>query len=126
MTEPTGVDARIAAFFATPQADLPDRAFDAVRRDIHAARQRRVLVGQWRFALRVGVAAVGAVAVLAIVAFGIASLPTTGPGSSPSQQANPTSSALLSPAVPTQYTSTLYGYTLTLPAGWSITPASQA
>ena len=47
MTAPRDPEARIAAFFEASQPELPDRAFDAVRRDIHRTRQH-VAIGPWR------------------------------------------------------------------------------
>ncbi|MEO6207702.1 MAG: hypothetical protein ABIP77_07090 [Candidatus Limnocylindrales bacterium] len=47
MTAPRDADDLIRAFLDEGQAELPDRAFDAVRRDIHRTRQR-VVIGPWR------------------------------------------------------------------------------
>jgi hypothetical protein len=47
MTAPRTPDDMIRAFLGEGQTDLPDRAFDAVRRDIHNTRQR-VVIGPWR------------------------------------------------------------------------------
>ena len=47
MTAPRNPDNLIAAFLGEGPTDLPDRAFDAVRRDIHRTRQR-VVIGPWR------------------------------------------------------------------------------
>ena len=43
MTEHRDPDVVIATYFAQPMPDLPDRAFDAVRREIHGTRQRLVV-----------------------------------------------------------------------------------
>lgn len=67
MTAPRNPDDLIRAFLGEGETDLPDRAFDAVRADIHRTRQR-VVIGPWRepqmstFA-RVAIAAVAVVAV---------------------------------------------------------------
>jgi hypothetical protein len=47
MTAPRSFDNRLDAFLDEGQTDLPDRAFDAVRRDIHTTRQR-VVIGPWK------------------------------------------------------------------------------
>ena len=94
MTAPRDPDVLIRAFLDEGQTDLPDRAFDAVRRDIHHTRQRMVL-GPWReprmsiFA-RVAIAAAAVVAVgLAWVTFGPA---RNGIGTQPTPTPSPTAS----------------------------------
>ena len=47
MTAPRSFDDRLDAFLEEGQRDLPDRTFDAVRRDIHTTRQR-VVIGPWK------------------------------------------------------------------------------
>jgi hypothetical protein len=47
MTAPRNPDTLITAFLAEGQEELPERAFDAVRRDINRTRQR-VVIGPWR------------------------------------------------------------------------------
>ena len=47
MTAPRETDRLIRAFLHEGGTELPDRAFDAVRRDIHRTRQR-VVIGPWR------------------------------------------------------------------------------
>jgi hypothetical protein len=132
MTAPRDPDARVAAFFEAIQPDLPDRAFDAVRRDIQRTRQR-VVVGPWRQpgALR-DARYLAAAAVVVALAFGLLSLrPAGGPGGVPTPAPSPTGpapsatvspSAGASPAGPTVFTSTLYGYTVTVPGGWLTAP----
>jgi hypothetical protein len=123
---------RIAAFFEANQPDLPDRAFDAIRHDIHRTRQL-VAIGPWREPLSVRgagfVAAAAAVLAVGIVLFNLR--PVLGPGGVPSP--GPTASVAPSPAVssspaaspsgPAVFTSPFYGYTVTIPAGWSVEPA---
>lgn len=132
MTAPRDPDARIAAFFESSQPDLPDRTFDAVRRDIQRTRQL-VAIGPWRqptsFA---GIGFVGAAAAVLAVALVLLNLrPGGGPGGvptpaptqsvAPSATASPSVSA--SPSGPTVFTSPLYGYTATIPGGWLTAPA---
>ena len=47
MTAPRNTDTMIRAFLDEGQVELPDRAFDVVRRDIHRTRQR-VVIGPWK------------------------------------------------------------------------------
>ena len=126
MTASRDRDARIAAYFATQQPDLPDRAFDAVRGEISRTRQL-VVVGPLRepAALRRIPIVVAAAAGVAIAILVIQLRPGIGPGQPPSPA--PTMTAVPSPFPstmgPTTFTSPLYGYTVTVPAGWA---ASQA
>jgi hypothetical protein len=126
MTTPRDPDAKIAAFFEARQPDLPDRAFDAVRRDIHRTRQLIVL-GRLREPDHV-VAARFVAAAIVVLALSIAFLelrPGFGPVGAPSLSPSPTAvpSPVASPSGPTVFTSSLYGYTITIPAGWASAPA---
>lgn len=120
MTEPRHLDARIAEFFRTTQPDLPDRAFDAVRRDLHRTRQL-VVVGPFREPSSLPRARYGVAAVV-VLALGIVTLSLRsvgGPGGLPS----PSPSAAATLSTPTVFTSPIYGYTVTAPAGWIVAPA---
>jgi hypothetical protein len=142
-------DELIRAFIAEGREELPDRAFDAVRGDIHRTRQR-VVIGPWRepqmsnFA-KVALAAAAVVAVL----FGASRLlpSAAGPGSTvapptPSPTATPTDTAAPSVAVlapgpicdgrdrtgklepgtysVSQSATTPVPYTVEVPAGWTL------
>jgi hypothetical protein len=109
-------DRIIAAYFAQPAPDLPDRAFDAVRRDIHGIRQRRVF-WPWRQPERrvLGRPLSLAAAVLVIVILWMLSVPGLGPGGGPTSSPTPT---------PNLFRSPLYGYSIVVPTGWSATPAT--
>jgi len=109
-------DRIIAAYFAQPAPDLPDRAFDAVRRDIHRIRQRRVF-WPWRQPDRrvLGRALSLAAAVLVIVSLWMLTVPGLGPGGGPASSPTPTPNVFRSP---------LYGYSIVVPTGWSATPAT--
>ncbi|TME13466.1 MAG: hypothetical protein E6I65_00915 [Chloroflexi bacterium] len=132
MTASRDPDARIAAFFESSQPDLPDRTFNVVRRDIHRTRQL-VVIGPWREPTSFGngafVAATAAVVAVAIVLLNLR--PIVGPGGVPSPAPTPTvapspavsSTAAASPTGPTVFTSPMYGYTVTIPAGWLAAPA---
>jgi hypothetical protein len=133
MTAPRDPEARIAAFFEASQPELPDRTFDAVRGEIHRTRQL-VAIGPWRqptsFA---GFGFVGATAAVLAVALVLLNLrPGGGPGGVPTPAPSPTvapspaasASAAASPSGPTVFTSAMYGYTVTIPAGWLAAPAA--
>ena len=132
MTTPRDPDAKISAFFESRQPDLPDRAFDAVRRDIHQTRQR-VVIGPLRQPdhLRDARLVAAAVLVLAVSVAFLEFRPGSGPVGAPSPSSSPTArssptvspSAVASPSGPVVFTSSLYGYTITLPAGWATAPA---
>jgi hypothetical protein len=115
MTERRDPDRLIAAYFAQGAPDLPDRAFDAVRRDIHRIRQRRVF-WPWRAPEPRGLARVlpVAAAALLILSLWLLSLPGLGPGGTPRSSPAPT---------PTVFRSPLYGYSLVIPDQWRATPA---
>jgi hypothetical protein len=107
MTAHRDPDRLIRMFLSEGQTDLPDRAFDAVRRDIHRTRQR-VVVGPWRepdmsTLARVAIAA-AAVVVLGVAwvnlgprqGVGTSPTPTPSPSASPSASAQPSSIAAAS------------------------------
>ena len=114
MTTRPDVDRSIQTFLDEGLTELPDRAFDAVRRDIHRTRQR-VVIGPWRepdmaTLARVAIAAAAVfVAAFAWVNFGprqglvgTSPTPTASPSASPSASAQPSSIAAASafPLVP--------------------------
>ena len=124
MTAPRTPELLIRAFLEEGMSELPDRAFDAVRRDIHGTRQR-VVVGPWRLPELIVVARFG-VAAVAVLVIGIVLLnlqPIVGPGRPPSPTPTSTPSPAATPSGPTVFTSPNYGYTVTLPSGWSAAPA---
>ena len=132
MTSSRNPDVLIAAFLDEGISELPDRTFDAVRHDIHRTRQRLV-IGPWSES---GVVTLGRLALAAavVIAVGLVFLPVrpaVGPGRPPSPSPSPspsptvqaTTSASATPATPTVFTSPMYGYTVTVPAGWVTAPA---
>jgi hypothetical protein len=116
MTEHRDSDALIAAYFAERPPELPDRAFDAVRRDIHGTRQRLV-IGPWPVPGARGFARVLSLvaAVLVIVSLWVLTVPGLGPGGGPTSSPTPT---------PTVFRSPFYGYSIVVPHGWTATPAT--
>ena len=130
MTAHQDRDARIDAFFETGQPDLPDRAFHAIRRDIHRTRQLLVL-GPFREPTLLPRARYP-IAAAVVLASGIVLLslrPVAGPGGSPAPTPTVAPSAFVSPSVaaspsgPTTFISPQYGYSLRLPVGWISSPA---
>jgi hypothetical protein len=112
MNERTDIDRLLASYFEQPVPDLPDRVFDAVRRDIHGTRQRLVL-GPWRapdFPAIARVIPIG-IAVL-LLGLLLLSISVLGPGGGPPV------------ATPPTFRSPLYGYSMLVPPGWTATPAT--
>ena len=90
-------DELIDAFLDEGRDDLPDRAFDAVRGEIHRTRQR-VVIGPWREPQMSNLAkvALAAAAVVAVLFGASRLLPTaSGPGTT---NASPTPSPTVTPA----------------------------
>lgn len=134
MTSRRNPDDLIRAFLGEGETDLPDRAFDAVRAEIHRTRQR-VVIGPWRnpdmsIVARVAIAAVAVLAVgLAWINFGPKE---PGIGGQPTRTASPTAAPTPSPspiALPAEYGPLEAGtyvtpdpffvrVTFTAPAGW--------
>jgi hypothetical protein len=111
MTQQRNPDRLIAAYFAEPTPELPDRVFDAVRSEIHGTRQRLV-VWPWRpFEARPGARLVPlAAAVLVIAGLLILNLAGFGLGGGRGPAVN-------------VFRSPFYGYAIPIPAGWGATPA---
>jgi hypothetical protein len=125
MTAPRSTDQLLQAFLADGLTELPDRTYEAVRREIHVVRQggrvapkpvRDLGFGRW-----LGVAVAAAV----ILAVGVLDLRLGGgPGGVPTPAATETLEPSVAPSVtatlglPTTFTSPLYGYAVTVPAGW--------
>jgi hypothetical protein len=134
MTTRRDTDTLIAAFFDQVPPELPDRAFDAVRREIHRVRQRVVLwpfgapaVARRRIAFAAAVAAIALLAGVLGWAIGPgrhATVSPTGPApSGPAGTARPRASATRGASTASPFTSPVYGYAITLPAGWQVRPA---
>ena len=130
MTTPRDHDAAIAAFFEERQPELSDRALEAIRRSVHQTRQRgairRLTVPDSSLSVQLLAGAAIAVAVLVAVmnlqpGHGPGGAPTPVPTPSPTPTAAPSPSP--SPTGPTVFTSSFYGYTMTIPAGWTVVPA---
>jgi hypothetical protein len=108
MSQPRNPDRLIAAYFAEPTPELPDRVFDAVRSDIHRTRQR-LIVWPWQPFERPRARVVSlAAAVLLIVGLLLLNLAGFGPGGGSR----------------TLFRSPLYGYAIPIPTGWSAAPAA--
>jgi hypothetical protein len=116
MTQRRDPDVLLATYFAEQTPELPERVFDAVRRDIHRTRQRLVL-GPWREPdARVLVPALPVAAtILLVVSLWIINVLVLGPGGGPTASPGPTPNVFRSP---------LYGYSTVVPTGWSATPAT--
>jgi hypothetical protein len=95
MTASRDTDRLIRAFLDEGTTELPDVAFDAVRRDIHRTRQR-VVIGPWREPDMSNLARV-AIAAAAVIAVGFAWV-NFGPSQSPGVAGRPSPSPAISPA----------------------------
>ena len=100
MTAPRNTDTMIRAFLDEGQVELPDRAFDVVRREIHRTRQR-VVIGPWKEPA-VSTLTRLAVAAAIVVAIGVISvnLGLVGPGG-PNQTPLPSPSLTITPSATT-------------------------
>jgi hypothetical protein len=110
----TNIDRLLASYFEQPVPELPDRVFDAVRRDVHGTRQRLVL-GPWRGPDARAIARVLpiAAAVVLLLSLWILTVPGLGPGGG-----RPPAPA------PNVFRSPLYDYSIPVPPGWTATPAT--
>ena len=130
MTAPNNPDNLIRAFLDEGQAELPDRAFDAVRRDIHRTHQR-VVIGPWRepdmsTLTRVAIAAAAILAVgfawynLSPSSNRIAGVP---PAPTPTVAPTPTPEPSLLPitgaVAPGRYRFATVPMSIEVPAGWT-------
>ena len=128
-------------FLSSGPTVLPDRVFDAAFEEVHRTRQRRVLWGApWRFPTMNTFAkvAVAAVAVIAVGILGLTSLnpnqggvggvpstvpsPTVAPTATPVPTAIPTSAPTI-PPLTGQFTSAIYGFSISYPETWGVRPA---
>jgi hypothetical protein len=135
MSAKLDLERRIADYYAS---EAPSRAPDRVLADalatIDDTQQRRVVFHvPWRFQKMNSVARLGlaAVAVVALVAFGLAVMgPGRGvggrPSPSPIPSSSPSSSTSASPAALTQtFTSNVHGISIKYPAGWGTRAATE-
>ena len=105
MTAPRDPDRLIQAFLEDGIDDLPDWAFDDVRRDIHRTRQR-VVIGPWREPVMSNLARYGviAAAVVLLVGAGVVLLRpapagVAAPPRPPPRAPSPTAAAAASPTL---------------------------
>jgi hypothetical protein len=149
--DPSSLDPVVAAWLASGPTTLPDatrRAIaEAVRvapRQAHArlvSRPRGVTITGFQvLGIAAALAAFALVGTLAIAssrtpgpAGSIVPLPSATPSASPSPTVTPSPSPGVTPTLQTPstgeggvFTSTLYGYSVTLPAGWLAVPATRA
>lgn len=134
MSAKLDLERRIADYYAS---EVPSRAPDRVLADalatIDETQQRRVVFRvPWRFQKMNSVAKLGlaAVAVLALVAFGLAVMgPGRGVGSSGSPSPVPSRSSSSSPsasppALTETFTSNIHGISVKYPSGWNVERAT--
>ena len=125
-------DTTLAAWFEEGPTELPESIRRSIATTVRTTTQERRGFGQpWRFPMN-GWARY-AVLVAAVVVLAVGGWYLLGPqrgvggaGGSPSPSVTESAAVSASPtASAVTFTSPLYGYTVTLPAGWSATPATK-
>jgi hypothetical protein len=141
MTADTNLERRIAEYYAgEPPLRAPDRVLHSALATIDTTRQRRGLLAPWRLIKMPTYAKfAAAVAVIAVVAFGVWQLaPLSGPGQpsaaptpspsptpAPTRTAGPTSPPYEPPPLTEEFTSRIHGLTMSYPAGWTTQEATE-
>ena len=125
-------DTQLAAWFEEGPTELPESIRRSIATTVRTTTQRRRGFDQpWRFPMSgwARYAALAAtVVVMAVGGWYLLGSPrgVGGPAGSPSPTVTESASVSPSPvASPVTFTSPSYGYTVTLPAGWSATAATQ-
>ena len=135
------LERRLADYYATEAAArAPERVLESVLATTESTRQRRPRFGApWRFPAMnsYAKAAIAALAVIAIGAAGIAVLRpgsspgvggpavTPSPSPSPSASSRPTPSPRPAPPLTQTFTSTLHGFSMSYPEGWTAQAATE-
>ena len=134
-------DPRLATWLEDDPYVAPDEALDVVLAAIPSIKQRRAWRVSWRAPLmnaplRLGVTAAAVLGIVGVsliainpVILGVGSgtgSPASSPTALPSESAAPASTRASLPATqpPVSFTSPLYGYTVTRPGDWTVTPAA--
>ena len=138
MTTDREFDRIAMAWLADGPVELSDRVLDAVVDEIHLTRQRRASRVPWRFPPMTMPARVAAiVAIGALILAGVAVVggvgrsgpaPSSAPASVGGRRAiapSPRSSPIALPALDQTFTSPRHGYTVKVPTGWTVTPATK-
>jgi hypothetical protein len=134
MNAPRDPDLILADWLDDGPTRLPDQTRRAIEVGLRSTTQRRSIIGwPWRSDLMnptLKIAA-GATAMVLVAAVGLSILAPAGgiggPPPSPSPTASPTPSATPAAAAGTvPFTSARYGYDLSVPAGWKLTPSTRA
>jgi hypothetical protein len=104
----------------------PRRAIDAVLLAVKTTPQERGLRPPWRFTFMTNtMRAAAGIALVAVIAVGALAVGAGVGGPSPSP--SPTATVTPTPSTgPFSFTSPLYGYSVTVPAGWRVTPSTAA
>ena len=135
MTAHHDLDQQLKDFLREGPDELPYQSFDAVRDRTEVTRQR-VVLGPWRFpemnkfvTIGLGAAAVVVALFLGAQFFGS---PTGGVGSQPTATLQPTATPEPTPSPPASpppltqtFTSTLHGYSVSYPEGWTAEAATE-
>jgi hypothetical protein len=140
MTAHDDLDRQLNDLLRDGPAELPYQSFDAVRARTEQTAQR-VVVGPWRLPEMNKIVTIGlgatAVVVLLFVGAQLFGSPSGGLGGAPSQAAEPSvaeptaspepspSAAAPAPPLTQSFTSTLHGYSVSYPEGWTAQAATE-
>jgi hypothetical protein len=129
MTRSIDVERALDAYLAPDRVRVPDRVLEAALDEIDVTPQaRRGLLAPQRFPLMNTFARAAAVLVVAVVAIGALALLIGSRGGIGSPPASPIPSAPISttplPTLDATFTSTLFGYEIRYPTGWTVRPGN--
>jgi hypothetical protein len=139
MTASRDPDRLIHAFMREGEDELQDQVYDAVRAEIEQKRQR-VVIGPWRLPDLNKIVAIGLGAAAVVVALfvgaqllgspsgGLGGAPSQTPGASvaePTATSEPSPSPISAPPLTQSFTSTLHGYSVSYPEGWTAQAATE-
>lgn len=139
MTAHDELDRQLTDFLRDGPSELPYQSFDAVR-DRTESTGQRVVIGPWRLPEMNKIVTIGLGAAALVVAmllgaqmfgsptggFGSGPAPTAEPTvtAEPTATAEPSASAAAAPPLTRSFTSTLHGYSVSYPEGWTAQAAT--
>ena len=135
MTARNDLDRQLHDFLRDGPTELPYESFDAVRDRTETTRQR-VVIGPWRLPEMKKIVTIGLGAAAVVVALFVGAqllgAPSGGLGSQPTPTPEPTatpepspSPAASAPPLTQSFTSTLHGFSMSYPQGWTAEEATE-